>query len=408
MIGGGVIGAIVAGTLTGETGRSVAAAASDAVVAAAPSAALLTLAAAAVAVAVLLWADAQARSVWRLLDVLALACLGAMLLATDRGSATSSSLAGAGDPLVVALPVLASVVAGLVAARLWAPAARLAERVLPRASVAARMGLLGAIRRPLRPVATVAFLTAATASVVFAGAYRATLLANNADQAAYQVPLDVTVSGSDTQLVPSVDPNAFGPSGHVYGVRRTAAGVTRLAGVVDARPVIAVDAEALPHVRDWNRTTGASISASALAHDLHPTRTASTATAGGDAQLAIDVTGYDHHSAVRIWLGTTGGREFTCRSNTAARNSSPQRPTVRAPSWRSASTRASATRRTAATRPVRARPISLRCRAPCTSVRSMPTASPSRPPGRVGVPCAARRLRRQLASISVTRSTVPR
>jgi len=58
---------------------------------------------------------------------------------------------------------------GLVAARLWAPLAGLAARLIPRRSVAGRIGLLGAIRRPLRPVATTAFLTAAVASVVFAG-----------------------------------------------------------------------------------------------------------------------------------------------------------------------------------------------------------------------------------------------
>ena len=252
----------------------------------------------------LLWADAQERAVWRLLDLLALACLGTAVLATDRGSASGTS----GDPLIVALPVLASVVAGLVAARVWAPAARLVERVLPRRSIAARMALLGAVRRPLRPVATVAFLTAATASVVFAGAYRATLLANDADQAAYQVPLDAIVGGSDTALVPPVRAGQFGPGAARYAVRRTSAGITRIAGVVDSTPTLAVDAAALPQVRDWARTTGSSVSPAALARQLHVATPPRPVLPAGTRQLAFAERGFDPNSVVRLWLGAAPGR----------------------------------------------------------------------------------------------------
>jgi hypothetical protein len=304
---GGIAGAVVAGTQADQIGRGVPDAVARALGAAAPAGALLALATVAVAVAVLLWPDAQARAVWRILDLIALGCLGAAVLAADRGNASTGSVAG--DPLVVALPVLVSVVAGLVAARLWAPLARLAERALPRRSLAARMGLLGAIRRPLRPVATVAFLTAATAAVVFAGAYRATLLANNADQAAYQVPLDATVTGSDTVLVPSVAPNAFGPDGRVYGVQRSAAGVTRLAGVVDSVPVVAVDASALTHVHDWSRTTGSSLQAADLAKRLQAATPPKPTLPTGTSQLAFSVTGYDPNTTVNVWLGTPEGGE---------------------------------------------------------------------------------------------------
>jgi hypothetical protein len=306
VVAGAVVGGIVAATQTHETGRTVVAAAFDAVVHAAPAGALLTLAAAVVAVAVLLWPDTQSRAVWRLVDLLAIACFGAAVLATDRGSASSGSPAG--DPLVVALPVLASVVAGLVAARLWGPLARLAERGLPKRSIAARMGLLGSIRRPLRAVATVAFLTAAVASVVFAGAYRATLLANNADQAAYQVPLDAIIGGSDTQLVPSLSDTAFGPDGQVYPVRRTSAGITRIAGVVESTPIVSLDSTALPRMHDWGRTTGSSVSAADLATKLRVRAPPALRLPLGTTRLAFTERGYDPNSTVRLWLGTGDGQ----------------------------------------------------------------------------------------------------
>lgn len=248
---GGLLGAVVAGAVSHGSGHGAVGAAGLAVSSGALSAGLLALSTAAVTVTVLLWAEAQARAVWRLLDVITLACLGAALLAADRGTASTGKLASSGDPLVVALPVLTSVIAGLVAARLWGPAARLAARLVPRRSLAARVGLLGAIRRPLRPVATVAFLTAAVAAVVFAGAYRATLLANDADQAAYQVPLDATVGASSSVLVPYVAPDAFGPRGRVFPVQRASAQVSQYAGPTTSVPMLALDASVLPLMHDW-------------------------------------------------------------------------------------------------------------------------------------------------------------
>ena len=310
---GAVLGATVAAALSRGTGHPLGGAAAQALGDAALTAGLLTIATAAVTLAVLVWPDAQARAVWRTLDLIAIACFAAAVLAGDRGSAAASALASSNDPLVVALPVLASIVAGLVAARVWGPAARLAERLLPRRSVAGRIGLLGAIRRPLRPVATVAFLTAAVASVVFAGAYRATLLANDADQAAYQVPLDVTVTPSSTVLVPNVTPNAFGATGRVFGVLRTSAGITRLAGVTDSVPVVAVDSAALPLAHDWRRTTGSSESAAALASALRGTSSRAPELSAGAVPRTIEFAarGANAEATFTAWLRTGAGREVT-------------------------------------------------------------------------------------------------
>ncbi len=183
---GALVGAAIAAVLSDGTGLSAVHVASAAVRASGWSVAVLVVAAVVVTVSVLLWPEQRSRAVWQTLDVIAVAALAAALLAAGRGS---TSLSDSGDPLVAVLPVLAALVATIVAGRLWDPAAQLAARLLPRHSVAGRIALLGAIRRPLRPVATVALLAAAITCVVFAGGYRATLRQGAAEAAAHQVPL---------------------------------------------------------------------------------------------------------------------------------------------------------------------------------------------------------------------------
>ena len=281
-----------------------------------PAVGVLAVAAVAVTVAVLLWPDRDRSAVWHTVELAGAACLGAALLAASRGSASASSLAASSDPLVVALPVLAAVVGGLVAARLWAPLARFAERLLPRHSIAGRIGLLGAIRRPLRPVVTVAFLTAAVASVVFAGAYRATLLDGSADQAAYTVPLDATLTGSADVPTPLALTSAtqlagVAPGTHAYGVVRTSAVVRARNGGATGIPVVGVDRDALPQVRRWSRVTGTSTSPASLASSLRPaSNTAVPAPIPlGARTLSVKVTGLAAAVDVDLWLASGDGRE---------------------------------------------------------------------------------------------------
>lgn len=265
---------------------------------------VLAAAAAIVVTSVLLWPDARARALWRMLDLIAVFSLGAAVLAADRGSA---NLGNGSDPLVVTLPVLVAVISGLLAARLWAPLSRLAARLLPARSVAGRIGLLGLIRRPLRPAATVAFLTASVASVVFAGAYRATLLAGADDQAAFQVPLAATVAVGPTGAAP-------GPSvvdrADAHPVLRVPAAVTELPGVVESVPVLGVDASVLPHIGRWGRVTGSSSSASTLAAKLQSAAApAGPALPAGGGDLSIKATGLDKRTDVMLYLATPDGRE---------------------------------------------------------------------------------------------------
>jgi len=311
---GAVLGGVMATFLRSGTGLSALAAAGHALGTAAVSSLLLIAATTVVVIATLLWPDTQGRALWRMLDLVAVACLGAAALAASRGSASSDRLASGGDPIVVALPVLASIVAGLLAARLWSPVARGVERLLPRRSIAGRLALLGSLRRPLRPVATVAFLTAAIASVVFAGSYRATLLASDADQAAFQVPLDATLSASSAAAVPAslVDPTALQAAGvHAYGVLRASATVVRLAGVTDTVTVLGVDDAAIAQMKRWGRTTGAS-SAAGIALSLRATSVpAGPIAPAGARQLTIAAQGADPQTSVTIWLRDATGRELT-------------------------------------------------------------------------------------------------
>ena len=75
------------------------------------------------------------------------------------------------------------------------------EPTPPRAALA-RVGIADALRRPTRPLATVAFLVAACALAIFATSYRSTLRTGAADQAAFVVPLDARLTTGPSLALP--------------------------------------------------------------------------------------------------------------------------------------------------------------------------------------------------------------
>ncbi len=300
----------MAASATAGTGVGPLSAAGRAVADGAPAALVLTVVTIAVVTAVLLWPNAHERNLRRSLDLAALACLGAAVLAAGRGDTSAGWLSTGQDPLVVALPVLACVVAGLATARVWPPAVRAVERVLPRRSIAARIGLLGSLRSPLRPLVTAGFLAAAITAVVFAGAYRSTLLANDADQAAYQVPLDVTLGPSQQVLVPDVAADAFGPDVDVFGVLRASVSVTPQPGVVNTIPLVAPDLGAIGRVNRWERTTGSGLAASTLARRLAVQLPTSPSLPSGARSIAITASGVDYRATtIGLWVRTADGHQ---------------------------------------------------------------------------------------------------
>jgi hypothetical protein len=141
-------------------------------------------------------ADAASRARVGPLDVAAIASALAVVLALLRGPATADQLQqgrGAGI-LLLALPALVALSAGVALARLLGPLVRLAERAGRGASAAPRLALLALARGRARTSATAAFLAVSIGLAAFAAVYGATLSEGDRDQAAFQVPLDFTAS----------------------------------------------------------------------------------------------------------------------------------------------------------------------------------------------------------------------
>jgi hypothetical protein len=233
-----------------------AALASASVLDALPALVLLALGATSLTALVLLWPAAQSRGAWHVVELLATVSVAAALLVAARGAVGVATVGG--DPLSSALPVLTLVAAALVAARLWLPLASWVSRHLPTGAVAARLAAAGGVHRPLRTVVTVGFVTAAVGTVVFAGAYRATLQAGSADTAAFEVPTDARITvGPDGDSPLDLAASAPLP-GASYPVVRAVAGVRTSATSGDAVALLGVDAGSLSALARWERTVGGS------------------------------------------------------------------------------------------------------------------------------------------------------
>ena len=281
-VAGAAIGGLVVGALAGAAaaavvaargGLPVAATTGAAVLAALPTAAWLTVLAACLlglTVAVPAARDgAAARAVWHVVEAAALVCVAVAAVLVARGGVnlagtddTGAAAGGNGDPLLLALPVLVLAAAALALARLWLPLVRAAQRLVPRGAVGARLGLSAVTGRPLRPAATAALLTAAVATSVFAGAYRATLDRGATDQAAFAVPLDARVQTGAT-LRPAVRRGAAVRAGRGAARRHRPAGAPRdrlapgeRATRAPPSQLVGLDPAALPEMAAWGDTVG--------------------------------------------------------------------------------------------------------------------------------------------------------
>jgi hypothetical protein len=270
------------------------------------------LGAAAVVAATLTARAGSAVTVRRVLDLTVLAGVAAAALALARGSVT----AGQADPVLLALPVIGVVCGGLAAGRVWPLGLTPVARLLPARWLGTRLGLLAALRRPLRPVATVAFLAAAVAVVVFAGAYRATLSQGAVDQAAFAVPLDARVRIGPTADRP-LDVAGVGafagtaPGVTVHPVLRASAGVRVSAAESQPAELVGVDPAALTKMRSWDADTGAGDPADAARRIAVPSAGASgpVVPAGAHA-ITLDASGDTDRATVTAWLRTGDGRDL--------------------------------------------------------------------------------------------------
>ena len=285
--------------------------AGEAVVAALPWLLVLTLVAVVLTTAVLAWPPSRDATAWHLVELLAVGSVLTAVLVAARGAVGATTVGG--DPLAIALPVLALTAAALVAARLWVPLATVGSRLLPPRAVAARLAASSGVRRPLRTVVTVGFVTAAIGGVVFAGAYRATLQSGSADTAAFEVPTTARVTvgpQGDDPLALQASAPLPGPAGAVL---RTVAGVRTSATSGDAVQVLGLDGAQLALMSRWDRTVGASTPGVVSGSIAGAAPAPGVALAPGTRNLRLPVLSWTHAEPgavdVVAWVTAVDGRE---------------------------------------------------------------------------------------------------
>jgi hypothetical protein len=226
---GWLLGAVAALALAEATDTPAGALISRSVISPTAFALVLVVAAAATLV---LYLGSRARSVAigaatiSIADVAGAGALVALLVAFAVGGADAESLAtsrGTGIVLLL-LPGLIALVAGVVIARLLQPALRACERAAAERSLSLKLALLSLARAPGTATVAIVFVSVSVGLAVFAATYRSTLIRNDADRAAFEVPLDYTVK-QDPRFVSQAT-----PVGSAYAARFGAVPVVRLQG----------------------------------------------------------------------------------------------------------------------------------------------------------------------------------
>jgi hypothetical protein len=232
----------------------------------------------------------------RLVDVAAVGAALAVAIGLARGGLSADTLASGGDAtFLLVLPGLVCFVGAVVAARLLRPLMLLGERVSRRGPIAVRLALLALARAPARTLATVGFLVVAVALALFAAGYRATLDRQAADEAAFAVPLDVTLSQGPKLLLPlDAAPlqryDRLGPDVHSYPILRRSADVAGLGSNAQSITVLGVPPSAFAalHWRSDFASTARSRLVQAIGAD-GPASVQGTALPAGTTRVSLPV-----------------------------------------------------------------------------------------------------------------------
>ena len=255
--------------------------------------------------AIVLWGGSTATG-WRTVTWVAVGCLMALILIISRGAADPDN--GRGDPLLVALPALLLLTVALLAARTWPGLVRIADRLLPRRAVSARLALAGIAGRPLIAASCLALLVAAIGATGFAASYRATLERGAQDQAAFAVPTQARITpGTGLRPVLSVAALADYP-GVAIPVLRQAGSVRVGARQADTIQLIGTDPAQLDQVRRWSAVVGGPDPQTVAERIAAPDQPAGTALPAG-RDLAIELTRDLPDVQVTAWLQASDGRE---------------------------------------------------------------------------------------------------
>jgi hypothetical protein len=209
------------------------------------------------------------------LDLAAVGAAAAAAVGLARGGLDADALAsGADRTLLLLLPGLVCFAGAVFAARLFHPVMLLGERLSRRGPIAIRLALIALARAPSRTLATVAFLVVAVGLALFAAGYRATLNRQAGDQAAFAVPLDLTLSQGPKLALPlDAAPlrryQQLGPSVNAYPILRRSAAVPGLGSSAQSMTVLGVPPAAFAgmHWRSDFSSTGRSELVRALAAD---------------------------------------------------------------------------------------------------------------------------------------------
>ncbi|MBO0870583.1 MAG: hypothetical protein J2P15_18665, partial [Micromonosporaceae bacterium] len=260
------------------------------------------------------WPAATGRLAWRALDAMVVAGLAVVALAVSRGTVTSTALADHTDPLLPVLPVLFVVCGGLLVGRVWPVLVGLGARLLPHRLLAARLGLLGALRRPLRPVATAAFVAAASGIVVFAAGYQATLAQGAVEQASFAVPLSATVATGSTLVRPLELTGLPGyarvvPGASAHGVVRSDAGIALNSAETLTAQVLGVDPAVLPQIPSWGHVAGGVDPATAARLIRSPSTRDGLPVPAGTVRISFPETGDLSQIQLTAWLRAADGRD---------------------------------------------------------------------------------------------------
>ena len=251
--------------------------------------------------AVLRTSEGPLRKGIRATDIAAVVLAAVALLAASRGNATAARLGEQGDPLLALLPALVAGAGGLAAMRLVGPALAGLARIAPARFGLARVGVADALRRPARPLATVAFLVAACALAIFATTYRSTLRTGAADQAAFAVPLDARLVSGPSLALPldlaSIDGyRKLADDGYATPVVRRSA-VVRTAGTApDPVQLVGLDPDALTRIARFRsdplaggagRPRSATTTSRSPAHRCRPARPRCASTPPAPTAFAV-------------------------------------------------------------------------------------------------------------------------
>jgi len=199
----------------------------------------------------------------RIADVIAVGAVATAVVAASRGRVTGGQLAGNGGSatLLLLFPALVCLAGALIAARIFRPLLRLAERAAPRRRPTIRLALLALARAPARTSVAVAFFVASLGLALLAASYRATLARGIRDEAAYRVPLDYTVGAGNANVGPldaaSLDRyRSLARGVKAYPVIRSYGDVPGVGTQFGSPLVLGLDPHAVEQVHGWRSDFG--------------------------------------------------------------------------------------------------------------------------------------------------------